>query len=136
MFIHAAHGIPINKHGNNDKGRHKDVFQEKTGYALDPVERLNYGVSFSCIDGIYVPTEATYNLMMMMNVPMRRTKKHPWLKDFFVFFGPFHTHIIFGLRTPYGLGMAKTDLFRDTCPKNSNWLVSHAAMRNILNIVK
>ena len=59
---------------------HELEIEHKTNYALDAVERLNYGVSFSPIDGVYVPTEATYNLMMLMNVPMFKATLHAWQK--------------------------------------------------------
>ncbi len=47
---------------------------------LKTVERMNYGVSFSPIDGVYTPTEATYNLMLVMDVPQFRPKGIPWWK--------------------------------------------------------
>ncbi len=83
MFIHAAHGVP--REGRRNKMKLKNDKKpleegERTNYALDAVERLNYGVSFSPIDGVYVPTEATYNLMMVMNVPMFKATSQQWQK--------------------------------------------------------
>ena len=48
------------------------------GNTLDPIERLNYGALFTPIEGIYVPTEATYTLMMVMNVPSLQNRAVPW----------------------------------------------------------
>ncbi len=45
---------------------------------LETVERMNYGVSFSPIDGVYTPTEATYNLMLVMDVPQFKADNIPW----------------------------------------------------------
>ncbi len=52
------------------KGRLRTKQADGRTDSLETVERMNYGVSFSPIDGVYVPTEATYNLMMVMDVPM------------------------------------------------------------------
>ncbi len=52
------------------KGRLRTKQAEGRTDSLETVERMNYGVSFSPIDGVYVPTEATYNLMLVMDVPM------------------------------------------------------------------
>ena len=47
--------------------------------SLKFVERLNFGATFSPIDGVYVPTEATYNLMFVLNVPQFRNKTTQWV---------------------------------------------------------
>ncbi len=61
---------------------------------LKSVERMNYGVSFSPIDGVYTPTEATYNLMLVMDVPMFDPENIPWkdcMED--VFFNCFNANM-------------------------------------------
>ncbi len=45
---------------------------------LETLERLNYGVSFSPITGMYTPTKATYNLMLVMDIPQIRATALPW----------------------------------------------------------
>ena len=45
---------------------------------LETVERMNYGISFSPIDGIYTPIEATYDLMLVMDVPIFDPENIPW----------------------------------------------------------
>ena len=52
------------------KGRLRTKQADGRTDSLETIERMNYGVSFSPIDGVYVPTEATYNLMLVMDVPM------------------------------------------------------------------
>ncbi len=44
--------------------------QTDNNNGTDFVERMNYGITFSPIAGMYVPTEATYNLMLVLDISM------------------------------------------------------------------
>ncbi len=68
----------LRKSGRTRKARLKSKTEEKAIEMLETVERMNYGVSFSPIDGTYTPTEATYNLVLVMDVPMFNASKVPW----------------------------------------------------------